>query len=132
MCDGIVHCMHGDDENFELCKNRKVFADEATIECVENRPKGLDITILAIPCNNVTECRDGRDENCEETYIIFGTVVSTITIMTFAIHIYWMNFMDKVTEDDDNIEIVYPKEPWKSKGDKLAELKVSFCYRKVS
>ena len=59
-CDGIVNCPHGEDEEFVKCKARNVFPKSATIECHNiHFPR---MTILATPCNNVTECLDGSDE----------------------------------------------------------------------
>ena len=64
LCDGVVHCLKAEDEDFKICQHEKVFTDSATIKCVEDRPPGYDITILAVPCNKVCECRGCSDEKC--------------------------------------------------------------------
>ena len=64
LCDGVVHCFYAEDEDFNDCKHKNVFPNSATIECVENRPVGYDITILAVPCNGVCECRGCSDDDC--------------------------------------------------------------------
>ena len=79
--------MHGEDELFQLCKD--TFPKEATIECIENRlPGTIDVTIMAIPCDGIVECRDGRDENCEEDKIILVIAVAVLFLTTICIYIY--------------------------------------------
>ena len=79
--------MHGEDELFQLCKD--TFPKEATIECIENRlPGTIDVTIMAIPCDGIVECHDGRDENCEEDKIILVIAVAVLFLTTICIYIY--------------------------------------------
>ena len=79
--------MHGEDELFQLCKD--TFPKEATIECIENRlPGTIDVTIMAIPCDGIVECRDGRDENCEEDKIILVIAVAVLFLTTICIYLY--------------------------------------------
>ena len=86
-CDGIFHCLYGEDEHFEECKN--VFPKEATIQCIENRlPGTIDVTIMAIPCDGILECRDGRDENCDEDKWILVMVVAALFLTTICIYLY--------------------------------------------
>ena len=64
-CDGIKHCIFGEDEAIETCDS--TFPESATVKCVEpNRPLD-DIWIKAVHCNGVTECKNGEDEpeECE-------------------------------------------------------------------
>ena len=86
-CDGIFHCLHGEDEEFELCKD--TFPVEATIECVENRlPGTINVTIMAIPCDGIVECRDGRDENCNDDKLILYLVTAVLFLTTICIYLY--------------------------------------------
>ena len=64
ICDGVIHCPAAEDEDFERCKERKVFPKSATFPC---ESKWMDnVTILATNCNSQEECKDGIDEkNCE-------------------------------------------------------------------
>ena len=79
--------MHGEDELFQLCKD--TFPKEATIECIEKRlPGTIDVTIMAIPCDGIVECRDGRDENCEEDKIILVIAVAVLFLTTICIYLY--------------------------------------------
>ena len=80
-CDGAVQCIHGDDEDFELCKDS--FPEAATITCLEKDRSFYEIWIKATPCDGVVECKDGQDENCELNppgidYIIMGCLVLVI------------------------------------------------------
>ena len=64
LCDGRVHCMKaGEDEDFDLCKYRNVFAKGAMIPCIEKyRPNSLPIKILATHCDQHIECQNDTDE----------------------------------------------------------------------
>ena len=61
VCDGVPHCFYGDDENADLCPN--IWPAKATISCDEANRSELNISILAIPCNNIRECKYGEDED---------------------------------------------------------------------
>ena len=116
---------------FDLCKNR--FPKEATIECVENRlPGTIDVTIKAIPCNGIVECRDGRDENCEEDKWILAIAVSVLFLTTICIYLYlvfvrlplWKESVLLDFDAGNNDSETGPSECSNMKGDKLAKLKV--------
>ena len=123
--------MYGEDEQFELCKD--TFPEEATIECVENRlPGTIDITIMAIPCDGIIECRDGRDENCDNDKLILYIVTAVLFVVTTCIYLYlvfvrlplWRN---SVFQDFDHGKLDSESRPVDCngiKGNKLANLKV--------
>ena len=79
-CDGVVHCIKGEDENFETCKD--TYPEEATITCIEDRPIGYDIWIKAVPCNGIKECRSREDEECEiSDNILLGTMAAIFLVL---------------------------------------------------
>ena len=92
ICDGVVHCFSGDDENFELCSTAfsNIWHKEATVSCFEANRLDYNISILAIPCNNVIECKNAEDEEfCDQLEIIkwsvqIGFIVSMFIIWTLT------------------------------------------------
>ena len=142
-CDGAVQCIHGDDEDFELCKDS--FPEAATITCLEKDRSFYEIWIKATPCDGVVECKDGQDENCELNppgidYIIMGCLVLVI----FSAWIYkYIQLLSRENSDcaslihstdepatmTDDPEVITsnewdPDECKKYKGMKLIDLKV--------
>ena len=85
---------------------------------------------MAIPCDGILECRDGRDENCEEDKIILVISVALLFLTTICIYLYlvfvrlpiWKNsvFQDF---DDGNIDSRL-FDCSGMKGNKLAKFKV--------
>ena len=50
---------------------------------------GIDVRIMATPCDGIQECRDGRDEiYCEDDKVILVIVLSILILVTFCIYIY--------------------------------------------
>ena len=123
--------MYGEDEEFELCKD--TFPKEATIECVENRlPGTIDVTIMAIPCDGIIECRDGTDENCEEDKWILIIVTTVLFLTTICIYLYlvivklpfWKNSVFLDFKDGNVHSDLRPFDCSDMKGNKLAKFKV--------
>ena len=131
-CDGIVHCIEGEDEALETC--RYLYPEEATIEC-NDRPKGhYDIRVMAIPCNGIPECLNDMDENCDENIIILFGVILALVIITNIIYHYlkWQcldwthqNIQTSGILDDDWILVDCSN----IMGDELANMKVIIYYR---
>ena len=127
-CDGIFHCLFGEDEQFDLCKD--TFPKEATIKCIENRlPGTIDVTIMAIPCDGILECRDGSDEDCGEDKLSLVITIFVLFLATICIYFYLVFF--RLTDwrnsvfcnfDDERIKSI--STPYEMKGNTLAKLKV--------
>ena len=94
-CDGIFHCLYGEDEHFELCKD--TFPKEATIECIENRLPGINLTIMAVPCDGILECRDGSDENCGEDKMILVIAVAVLFLTKQPLNVLKTVFLELST-----------------------------------
>ena len=122
--------MNGEDEQFDICE--ETYPEEATIKCVENRLEGINLTIKAIPCNGIKECRDGEDEdNCEEKRIYFQIIIASLMVITQTVYLYirivkkqkWkqknLDSFGKVFQDNYKLG-----ECGDLKGDDLAKLKV--------
>ena len=130
-CDGIFNCLHGEDEAFDLCKD--TFPEEATIECIEDRLPGIDLKIMATPCDGIRECRDGRDEECEDDKLILIFVISVLVATTLIIHQYllWIKIprWRKSVLRDFKADFVDERNPTNYidfRGNDLANLKVSY------
>ena len=129
--------MFAEDEHFDICKKENVFPDGATIECVENRP-GYNITILAVPCNGVCECRDCSDEDCggnimghNITFYFWVTLlflyVSSFVII-FGIHYHVNGTLIPPRCNVTAIVALYGPNAKSYTGNMLAFLKVSFLF----
>ena len=119
---------------FEVCK--ATFPEEATVQCVENRlPGTIDVTIMAIPCDGIVECRDGGDENCDEDKLILVISVGVLFLTTICIYLYlvlvrlpfWKRSVFREFEVDDISSKSKPSDCSAMKGNRLAKLKVLSC-----
>ena len=116
---------------FELCKD--TFPNEATIECIENRlPGTIDITIMAIPCDGIVECLDGRDENCDNDKLILIIATSLLFLTTIGVYVYliliklpfWNDSVLRFSDDGNIQSKLWPSDCSEMKGNTLANLKV--------
>ena len=137
-CDGIVHCLHAEDENFDECKN--IFIETATIQCFEsNRTSKYAITIKATPCNEEKECKDKNDEDCEKNNLFICILLFSAFVVT-AIICYSLHFSTTrqhqvviaccihttiAHKTESNISDEAIRIRLNLKGNQLAELKVS-------
>ena len=88
---------------------------------------------MAVPCDGIVECRDGRDENCEEDKIILVISIAILFLTTICIYLhlvfirlpFWKNsvFRDFDTAGNINSES-RPFDFTGMKGNKLVKLKV--------
>ena len=84
VCDGIANCPFAEDETYELCENR--FSVLATIKCHKKDIFNLVITILAIKCDGIEECKDGIDEmNCSMDDSVLPAAITIATLFAFVI-----------------------------------------------
>ena len=51
ICDGIVHCIFGEDEAWNLCNSKFTFEETATRECYQSNRGTYDLFIKATPCS---------------------------------------------------------------------------------
>ena len=103
VCDGFVQCLKGDDEDFEMCLDRKSFPKGATFKCQEANRTGYKIEILAVPCNGIPECQDGIDEHfCkrEGQIIVLLSILVAGFIMFIWIAIYLIYDVNNAEEAD--------------------------------
>ena len=91
VCDGVVHCIKGEDEDLDTCKPffSEMFPKDATVECIEANRTYYDIIIKAIPCNGIMECENGEDEGW---YCQNAIVRLKITLVCRSIYLLKINF----------------------------------------
>ena len=77
LCDGIVHCIMGEDETLKNCTDldddlSETFPPNANEKCIDPSKPGYNIPILAIRCNGEAECKNSEDEShwyCSKTQV---------------------------------------------------------------
>ena len=81
---------------------------------------------MAVPCNGITECRNGEDEECELHYLVPYGVLGTFFRLTLAVWCLIQYIVRKTVTPSPKED--YSKEKFYDLvGDQLADLKVS-CY----
>lgn len=129
VCDGIVHCLYGEDEEDATCENQLKFSEAATVECIENR-LNYDLKIKAFPCNGIKECRDNSDEDCENKKWILYSILIALGVITNIVYYYMKWYSLDWKNASENIPEIKRDDGWDSKicinfkGEKLANLKV--------
>ena len=127
ICDGIVHCIFGEDEGIELCKS--TFPETATVQCKEIDRGSYDISILATPCNGIRECSDVDDEDCDESKeaLIISLVIAFVLITALCVFIHYKTttkYPPQLSNDAEFIDDETTKYRSNLKGNQLAEIKV--------
>ena len=131
-CNGIINCVEGEDEDFDLCQesSKSIFPETATISCKEiNRTGSYNIGILATPCNGVKECRDGRDENCDQDWRILSafigiTFAGIVAICSYLHFRTTKRYPTIVSDDPENIDEETAEARSNFRGNVLAKIKV--------
>lgn len=110
------------------------FPEGANIRCYENRPgNDYNITIWAVPCDGIQECRDGSDERiCKEQKWIFIGIILLLVLVTNCIYHYLkcqcVHWKQNIIPSKSNVDHWNSKECIQYKGDDLANLKVTIKY----
>ena len=146
-CNGLVNCIFGEDEDFELCKS--TFPESATIKCLEGNRGLFNVTILAVPCNGIIECKHEEDEkSCTWywSYTINALLIAYVIVTVGWCFTYFYAYMtlksDLQKPTEELIAKYQPEQTYKDiviqkisdelettnlsklKGDALANLKV--------
>ena len=102
VCDGIANCPQGDDEAFELCKEEGKFSNLATEECLAKDTFNVNITIKAVKCDNIWECKSGIDESfCSiPDYISLIALIVFFIINSILIFMFWKMINRKLQVSD--------------------------------
>ena len=125
-CDGIVHCIGAEDEDFNLCHqaSKSIFPETATIPCNEIGRGSYNIKILATPCSG--EC---RDENCDQDWrilsVFIGFTFAGIATMCAYLHFRTTKRYPTIVSDDpENIDEETAEARSNFRGNVLAKIKV--------
>ena len=104
ICDGVIHCPEAEDEEFERCKQRKVFSESATVEC---ESRWMDnVTILATPCNSHQECKKGKDEkDCDVPQWIYLVVLGLCLLISKLSSAISLKYSRVKQEDVGDVDI---------------------------
>ena len=94
LCNDVVNCPDGEDEDFERCESVKQFPASANFEC-SNKWVGnnINVTTKATKCNGEVECKYKEDEqDCEFSKwtlaIVLGSLLVTyLLISKCALHL---------------------------------------------
>ena len=96
VCNGVANCPNGEDEELEICMNREVFSEMASIKCDKKNIYNVTIKIKAVPCDGMYECENDTDEkNCSLPDYVLIVILVLITI-TFGIfgYLLWKTITD--------------------------------------
>ena len=119
--DGFVQCYNGEDEDFELCQSLAKFPD-GVLKC----NTWNNITILAVPCNYIIECFDGRDEiYCHENTDMSSYMAISIYILLIIVFDVWCLIHATCHREGEDDEYLQESACFSTlKGNDLANLKV--------
>ena len=115
LCDGHMHCQHGEDEEFDFCYpiylNNKVIADYATLRCPHITYPEIDT--LAVVCDGIPECVNSRDEPaiCENSDVmiyITGSLIAIVVLWNIIESVvldYHRRSQDDSDQSDEMVEL---------------------------
>ena len=103
LCDGMSHCPHAEDEDFEICLDQGSFPPLATIKCSRPNTYNVNITINAVKCDGFIECALGEDEeDCQPlnyTYYIFATTIFLILLIVALVILVTIKQLHLITDE---------------------------------
>jgi len=93
VCDGVPQCppvppsTEPQDEELERCREKGVFRSDAIMKCQSKFHP--NVTILAVPCNDVIECDNDADESwiCRNTTTIVSFGVGGIFVAIISVFV---------------------------------------------
>ena len=124
-CDGIVHCIRAEDEDWDLCKSKFKFDETATIECNQTKRGSYDLLIKGIPCSG--EC---KNETCEQDKKVLKNAIgfSFLVIISICAYIHIKITKKYPAKAFDPPEKIDQETANSLRGDSLVEIKVTkFC-----
>ena len=114
ICDGHPACDDGSDENlnrpqcFEKLVKNKAIKPQATVIC--QSPMYDNIETVAVPCNNVVECRDSEDEQwlcASSKSSLIGPVIALIILFIISLLIKYCK-RSAIEQQEDNEPLLLP------------------------
>ena len=100
-----AHCPNAEDEDFDRCNH--TFPSTATLKCLKKDVYNVNITILAIPCNGITECNGGEDEYycvISEINTLIAVIIGLLMMILMA-YFQWRKDKVESNASENSIEL---------------------------